>query len=129
MKYVDALEGLRSQGFRNEDEVIWRSLIMQKFMNCVRICEIKRNLALMYPYGHYLEEPATIEAIRFTIERYLRVRGSARTRHYPAAQYLNPQTQAPQDAAPPQAPNLQQQPSEDGNSCEPVSIAATLRIL
>ena len=48
MHHLGALESLRSQGFPNEDVMVRRYEIMQKFIEGVCIFELKRNLALMY---------------------------------------------------------------------------------
>ena len=48
MQYLDALEGLFSQGFPNEKIAVRRYEIMQKFIDGVRSFELKRNLALMF---------------------------------------------------------------------------------
>ena len=45
---LDALEGLRSQGYPNEEVTVRRYEIMQRFIEGVRNFELKRNLALMY---------------------------------------------------------------------------------
>ena len=48
MQYLDVLEGLRSQGYPNEEATIQRYEIMQRFIEGVGNFELKRNLALMY---------------------------------------------------------------------------------
>ena len=48
MQYLNALEGLRSQGFPNEEVAMLRYEITQKTIDEVRSFELKRNLALMY---------------------------------------------------------------------------------
>ena len=47
MQYLDALEGLRSQGYPNEEVTVRRYEIMQRFIEGVRNFELKRNLALI----------------------------------------------------------------------------------
>ena len=98
MQYLNALEGLRSQGYPNEEVTVRRYEIMQKFIEGVRNFELKRNLALMYAQEQYVEAPPTVEALRFTVQQYLRIRGSNRSENYQMAQ--------PQQPQPPQ-PNLQ----------------------
>ena len=98
MQYLDALEGLRSQGFPNEEVAVRRYEIMQKFIEGVRSYELKRNLALMYAQEQYVDTPPTVEALRFTVQQYLRMRGSTRSENYPAPQ----QQQQPPVAANPQ---------------------------
>ena len=76
---------------------------------------MKRNLALMYAQEQYVDTPPTVEALRFTVQQYLRMRGAARSENYPAPQQqqqqqppaaVNQQNQA--QAPAPQAPNAQQ---------------------
>ena len=117
MQYLDALEGLRSQGFPNEEVAARRYEIMQKFIEGVRSYELKRNLALMYAQEQYVDTPPTVEALPFTVQQYLRMRGSTRSENYPAPQQqqqppvaTNPQNQAQAQA--PQAPNAQQLPQQ-----------------
>ena len=117
MKYLDALEGLRSQGFPNEEVAVRRYEIMQKFIEGVRSYELKRNLALMYAQEQYVDTPPTVDALRFTVQQYLRMRGSTRSENYPAPQQqqrppvaTNPQNQAQAQA--PQAPYAQQLPQQ-----------------
>ena len=86
MQYLDALEGLRSQGFPNEEVAVGRYEIMQKFIEGVRSYELKRNLALMYAQEQYVDTPPTVEALRFTVQQYLRMRGSTLSENYPAQQ-------------------------------------------
>ena len=83
MQYLDALEGLRSQGYPNEEVTVRRYEIMQRFIEGVRNFELKRNLALMYAPEQYVETPPTVEALRFTVQQYLRMRGSTRSDNYP----------------------------------------------
>ena len=47
------LEGLRSQGFPNEEVAVRWFEIMQKFIDGVRSFELKRNLTLMYAQEKY----------------------------------------------------------------------------
>ena len=86
MQYLDALERLRSQGFPNEEATIRRYEIMQRFIEGVRSFELKRNLALMYAQEQYVDTPPTVEALRFTVQQYLHMRGPTRAENYPAPQ-------------------------------------------
>ena len=98
MQYLDTLEGLRSQGYPNEEGTVRRYEIMQRFIEGVRNFELKRNLALMYAPEQYVEAPPTVEALRFTVQQYLRMRGSSRPENH--------QMNHPQPKQPPQ-PNQQ----------------------
>ena len=130
MQYLDALEGLRSQGFPNEDVTVRRYEIMQRFIEGVRSFELKRNLALMYAQEQYVDTPPTVEALRFTVQQYLHMRGPIRSENYPAPQQhqepLLASQQNPILAAAPQAPNWQippqpvavrQQPPKPSRAC------------
>ena len=114
MQYLDALEGLRSQGYPNEEVTVRRYEIMQRFIEGVRNFELKRNLALMYAPEQYVEAPPTVEALRFTVQQNLRMRGSARSDNYPMVPPPQQQANLPQPnqspAAPLPAQKMQQQP-------------------
>ena len=84
MQYLDALEGLRSQAFPNEKVSVRRYEIMQRFIEGIRSFELKRNLALMYAQEQYVDTPPTVETLLFTVQQYLRMRGSARPEIFPA---------------------------------------------
>ena len=130
MQYLDALEGLRSQGFPNEDVTVRCYEIMQRFIEGVRSFELKRNLALMYAQEQYVDTPPTVEALRFTVQQYLHMRGPIRSENYPAPQQhqepLLASHQNPIPAAAPQAPNgqlppqpvaVRQQPPKPSRAC------------
>ena len=117
MQYLDALEALRSQGFPNEEVAVRRYEIMQRFIEGVRSFELKRNLALLYAQEQYVDTPPTVEALRFTVQQYLCMRGSARLENYPAPQQqqqppvaANQQNQM--QAPAPQAPAAQHVPQQ-----------------
>ena len=118
MQYLDALEGLRSQGFPNEEVAVRRYEIMQRFIEGVRSFELKRNLALMYAQEQYVDTPPTVEALRFTVQQYLRMRVSARLENYPAPQQQQQQPpvaanqQSQMQAPAPQAPAAQHLPQQ-----------------
>ena len=114
MQYLDALEGLRSQGYPNEEMTVRRYEIMQKFIEGVRNFELKRNLALMYAQEKHVETPPTVEALRFTVQQYLRMRGSNRSENYQMAQPQQPQPPPPnqQPKLPPAIPPPVQQPQQ-----------------
>ena len=114
IQYLDALEGLRSQGYPNEEVTVRRYEVMQKFIEGVRNFELKRNLALMYAQEQYVEAPPTV--LRFTVQQYLRMRGSNRSDNYQMVQPQHPQPQQPNQqpklpqAIPPPIPQPQQIP-------------------
>ena len=137
MQYLDTLKGLRSQSFPNEEVAVRRYEIMQTFFEGVRNFELKRNLALMYAQGKYVEEPPTVEALRFTELQYLRMRGSTCIDHFLSFQQLlaplqNQPNQVQQAVAPPWIPNAQQYPRNlwpiDNRHSERVSTAVTHHI-
>ena len=73
---------MRSQGYPNEEVTVCRYEIMQKFIEGVRNFELKGNLALMYAQEQYVQTLPTVEALRFTVQQYLRMRGSNRPGNY-----------------------------------------------
>ena len=91
IQYLDALEGLRSQGYPSEEVTVRRFEIMQRFIEGVRNFELKRNLALMYAPEQYVEALPTVEALRFTVQQYgrLRMRGPSSTDNYQMALHSN----------------------------------------
>ena len=66
MQYLDALEGLRSQGFPQETITTKRYEILQRFMEGVRDPVLRRELAIVYASEAFLTEPPTVESLRFT---------------------------------------------------------------
>ena len=78
MQYLDALEGL-------EEVTVRRYEIMRRFIEGVRNFELKRNLALMNAPEQYVEATPTTEAVRFTVQQYLRMRGSSHPENYQMA--------------------------------------------
>ena len=48
MQYLDALEGLRSQGFPDEPVATKRYEILQRFMEGVRDVMLRRELSIIY---------------------------------------------------------------------------------
>ena len=67
-------------------------------MEGVRNFELKRNHALLYASEQYVEAPPTVEALRFTVQQYLRMPGSSRPEIY---------QMAPQQPQQPPQPNQQ----------------------
>ena len=66
MQYLEALEGLRSQGFPQEAITTKRYEILQRFMEGVRDPALRRELAIVYASEVFLTEPPTVESLRFT---------------------------------------------------------------
>ena len=66
MQYLDALEGLRSQGFPQEAITTKRYEILQRFMEGVRDPALRRELAIVYASEVFLTKPPTVESLRFT---------------------------------------------------------------
>ena len=69
MQYLDALEGLRSQGFPQEAITTKRYEILQRFMEGVRDPALRRELAIVYASEVFLTEPPTVESLRFTTQQ------------------------------------------------------------
>ena len=74
MQYLDALEGLRSQGFPQETITTKRYKILQRFMEGVRDPALRRELAIVYASEVFLTEPPTVESLRFTTRQLQRNR-------------------------------------------------------
>ena len=74
MQYLDALEGLRSQGFPQEAITTKRYEILQRFMEGVRDPALRRELAIVYASEVFLTEPPTVESLRFTTRQLQRHR-------------------------------------------------------
>ena len=62
----------------------------------------------MYALEPYVEAPSTLEALRFIVQQYLRMRDTSRSDNSPIA----PQQQNQSLAAPPPAPNMPQPPQQ-----------------
>ena len=74
MQYLDALEGLRSQGFPQETITTKRYEILQRFMEGVRDPVLRREHAIVYASEALLTESPTVESLRFTTRQLLRNR-------------------------------------------------------
>ena len=74
MQYLDALEGLRSQGFPQESITTKRYEILQRFMEGVRDPVLRRELAIVYASETFLTDPPTVESLRFTTRQLQRNR-------------------------------------------------------
>ena len=74
MQYLDALEGLRSQGFPEESITTKRYEILQRFMEGVRDPMLRRELAIVYASETFLTDPPTVESLRFTTRQLQRNR-------------------------------------------------------
>ena len=81
MQYLDALEGLRSQGFPQEAITTKRYEILQRFMEGVRDPALRRELAIVYASEVFLTEPPTVESLRFTTRQLQRNR--PKPNHFP----------------------------------------------
>ena len=75
---MDALESLRNQAHPKESHVDRRYEILQRFIEGVRNQNLRESLSAMYAHEDYLENPPTVEEIRFATQQYLRTRGSYR---------------------------------------------------
>ena len=74
MQYLDALEGLRSQGFPQEAITTKRYEILQRFKEGVRDPALRRELAIVYASEVFLTEPPMVESLRFTTRQLQRNR-------------------------------------------------------
>ena len=117
MQYLDALEGLRSQGFPQESIITERYEILQRFMEGVRDPVLRRELAIVYASETFLTEPPTVESLRFTTRQLQRNRPrptqpqqpydprlAMRSRPHPFAPLPPNKMVMPQGVLPPPAP-------------------------
>ena len=73
MQYLDALEGLRTQGFPDESITTKRYEVLQRFTDGVPDLKLRQELAVFYGAENFLTDPPTVESPRFTtrqLERY-----------------------------------------------------------
>ena len=63
MQYLDALEGLRSQGFPGESVTTKRYEILQRFIEGVRDPALRRELSIIYASKSTVTEPPTVESL------------------------------------------------------------------
>ena len=80
MQYLDALEGLRSQGFPDEPLTTRRYEIFHRFMNGVGYPILQRELTVVYATEAYLTDPPTLESLRFTVQELQRRRHQQQSR-------------------------------------------------
>ena len=72
MQYLDALEGLRSQGFPHEPITTRRCEILQRFMEGVRDPLLRRELSIAYASESFLADPPTVDFLRFATHQLQR---------------------------------------------------------
>ena len=81
MQYLDALEGLRSQGFPGEPVTTKRYEVLQRFIEGVRDPTLRRELSIIYASESTVTEPPTVESMRFTTRQLQRTRPKS-AQHY-----------------------------------------------
>ena len=119
MKFLDALERLRLQAYPTEDMTSRRYEILQRFIEGVRNPDLRRNLATMYAHERYLQEPPTVEELRFATQQYLRTRGPTRDFQpynrpaYPARNQPPPDNVFPKVENNPPRQEIQSAPRQD----------------
>ena len=74
MQYLDALQGLRSQGFPDEPITTRRYEILHRFMDGVSNPVLQRELTVVFATEAYLADPSTVESLRFTVQELQRSR-------------------------------------------------------
>ena len=74
MQFLDALEGLRTQGLPDEPITTRRYEILQRFIDGVSDPTLRQELAVVYAAETYLTEPPTVESLRFTTRQLQRHR-------------------------------------------------------
>ena len=118
IQYLDALEGLRKQGFPDEPITTKRYEILQRFTDGVRNPILRQDLAVVYAAENFLTDPSTVESLRFTTRQLQRHRSlsakpyepryAMRLRPHPfiPGKLVNPAPGMPQIVLPP--PQMQQ---------------------
>ena len=113
MQYLDALKGLRTQGFPDEHITTRRYEILQRFTDGVNDPTLRREMAVVYAAEIYLTEPPSVESLRFTTRQLQRHRSSSskpydpqyamRSRPHPfvPGKLVNPAPGLPQNVLPP----------------------------
>ena len=74
MQYLDALEGLRTQGLPDEPITTKRYEILQRLTDGVCDPVLRQELAVVYVAENFLTEPPTVESLRFTTRQLQRHR-------------------------------------------------------
>ena len=74
MQFLDALEGIRTQGFPGEPIATRRYEILQLFIGGVSDPTLRQELAVVYAAESYLIDPPTVESLRFTTRQLQRHR-------------------------------------------------------
>ena len=74
MQYLDALEGLRSQGFPDRRITTKRYEILQRFIEGVCDAVLWRELSIIYASEATLTDPHTVESLRFITRQLQRTR-------------------------------------------------------
>ena len=77
MQYLDALEGLQSQGFPEKLVTTKRYEILQRFIEGVRDPILRRELSIIYASETTLSKPPTVESLRFTTRQLQRTRSKS----------------------------------------------------
>ena len=113
MQFLDALEGLRTQGFPDEPITTRRYEILQRFIDDINDPTLRQELAVVYAAESYLTEPPTVESLRFTTRQLQRHRPNAskpydpryamRSRPHPfvPGKLVHPAPGLPQNVLPP----------------------------
>ena len=101
MTFLDALESLRSKGFPDEDVIVRRYEILQRFISGVRSAELHSALAAKYAEEKYVETPPTEEELRYVANEYVRLRKPRwEKRVFRPTQNPPPSPEPPRDSAP-----------------------------
>ena len=74
MQCLDALRGLRSQGFPEEPVTTKRYEILQRLIEGIRDPVLRRELSIIYASETTVSKPPTVESLRFTTRQLQRTR-------------------------------------------------------
>ena len=135
MQYLDALEGLRSQGFPGESVTTKRYEILQRFIEGVRDPALRRELSIFYASKSTVTESPTVESLRFTTRQLQRTRSRSapydpryamRSRPHPFAPLPPNKMVLPQGVMPP--PTCEQCPAKpsSGTTCRAFTLGCLL---
>ena len=115
MQFLDALEGLGSQGFHDEPVTTNRYEILQLFIEGVRDSALRRELSIIYASETTVTAPPTVESLRFTTRHLQRTRPKSsqpydpryamRWRPHPFAPLPPNKMVLPQEVLPPRPPS------------------------
>ena len=113
MQFLDALKGLRTQGFPDEPITSRRYELLQRFIDGVSDPTLRQDLAVLYAAESYLTDPPTVKSFWLTTRQLQRHRPTtskpydsryamrSRTRPFVPGKMVHPAQGLPQIVLPP----------------------------